>query len=365
MPYEKMLAEIDLCNECGACEEVCPIYKVNNNDLFTPLARLQIAKKVFLNIELTDEEKESIYNCPKCYLCSKVCPQGIDIPGIIHEARVCLAKKGAGPLEKHKKIISGLQNLGNAVNGDPAKRLEWLPEPFPEKESDTLFFVGCLPSYVVTECARSSYFLLKKLNVDFMLLKDEGCCGVYLYDSGRTDLAKELFAKNIERFANLGIKRLIVACAGCYRCFKRYYPQLLGDMDIEVVHITELLAELLKGKEKVLDEKLEVVYQDPCRLGRMENLYQEPRQVLQALGVTVQEMPKNREEALCCGAGSGLRSVFPDLSLKLAGELLDSAPVDSLVTSCPFCAFQLSYAARKLKKDRNIIYIATLLNSLL
>lgn len=366
MSINKLLQKIDLCSECEVCLETCPVYKAAPKEEFSPLARLKAAKKIFLKEEIAPQMIESIYSCLKCCLCSSICPQGIDIPNIVHEARVSLAERGLGPLKKHQKVIAGIQKLGNSVNGDPSKRVAWLPEEFPKKESDTLFFVGCLPSYLVQECARSSYLLLKKLDIDFMLLQDEGCCGVYFYDSGRVDLAQETFEQNAERFKKLGIKKLIVSCAGCYRCFKRYYPRLLNQVDFEIFHITEVLFSLLQEKKiKPKTSGLEVTYQDPCRLGRMEKLYHEPRKLLELCGVTIQEMPQYKEKAFCCGAGAGIRSVYPAISLKLSTTLLDQAPVSPVITSCPFCAFNLNYASKKTARDKEIIYITTLLDTLL
>lgn len=355
MNKSDLLEELELCNECKACFEVCPVYKATHREVFSPASRLSAAKKILSGEEVTAQMIESIYNCCKCQLCESICPQGISITSIIHEARVALAEKGIGPTEKHNRVIEGIQRLGNSVNGDPSKRLEWLPEEFVQRESETLFFVGCLPSYLVQEVARSSYLLLKRLGFNFMILRDEGCCGVYFYDSGRTDLAREKFEENAERFRKLGIKRVVVACAGCYRCFKRYYPQLLGHVDFETVHIVELLPSLLKEKEMPPKRKnLKVIYQDPCRLGRMEGLYQQPRELLELCGVKVREMPQNKEKALCCGAGAGIRSVYPHLSLELASRLLDHVDLEHLVSSCPFCTFNLRYALKKTGREKTI-----------
>ena len=137
-------------------------------------------------------------------------------------------------------------------------------------------------------------------------------------------------------------------------------------MEFETVHIIELLPALLKEKGIRPDGKgIEVTYQDPCRLGRMEGLYEEPREALRLCGIEVGEMPHNREEALCCGAGAGMRSVYRDLSHEMAVSLLGQAPVDPLVTSCPFCAFNLNSASKKAGKDRETVYITEMvLNSL-
>jgi len=289
-------------------------------------------------------------------------PYKISVPEIVARSRIELVTRGLGPLEGHNRIIEGIQRLGNSVNGDPSRRLDWLPEEFPIHESSTLFYVGCLAAYLVKDAAISSYRLLKKLGVDFMILRDEGCCGIYYHEAGRLDLAREKFEENANRFQKLGIKRVILACAGCYHCFKRLYPQLLGSIDFEVVHIIQLLPSLLREKGiKIGDQLTEVTYHDPCRLGRLEGFYDEPREALKLCGVKVNEMPKDRENGLCCGAGAAVRSVYRDLSLKLASNILDQAPVSPIVTPCPFCEFNFSYTARKTGSDKKIAYITDII----
>lgn len=362
----ELMESLELCDECQACLNVCPTYKATQNIEFSPIGRIKTARKLLQDGEVTPQMIESIYNCPECHLCLNVCPYKIDVPAIVEQSRIELVKSGLGPLEGHNRIIDGIQRLGNSVNGDPSQRLDWLPEEFPQREASTLFFVGCLPSYLVKDAASSSYLLLKKLGVDFMILQDEGCCGIYFYEVGRLDLAREKFTENADRFKKLGIKKIIVACAGCYHCFKRFYPQLLGSIDFEVLHIIQLLPSLLKEKVIKVEQKgIEVTYHDPCRLGRLEGFYDEPREALRICGVKVNEIPENRENAPCCGAGGAVRSVYRDLSLKVATSILDQAPTSTIVTSCPFCEFNFSYTARKTERDKKVAYITeTILQAL-
>ncbi len=354
----EIMEMLEQCDECGACLEVCPTYNATQDEEFSPIGRIKTARKIFQGEEVTPRMMEGTYNCPECHLCADACPYNIDVPEIVTQSRIELVRKGLGPLEGHNKIIEGMQRLGNAVNGEPARRLDWLPEEFPTRESSTLFFVGCLASYLVKDAATSSYLLLKKLGADFMILKDEGCCGIYFHEVGRLDLAREKFQENADRFKKLGIKRLIVVCAGCYHCFKRLYPKLLGSIDFEVMHIIQLLPSLLKERGIKLEKKgMGVTYHDPCRLGRLEGFYDEPREALKLCGIKVNEMPENRENGLCCGAGAAVRSVYRDLSLKLATIILDQAPVSPIVTPCPFCEFNFSYTIRKTESDKKVAYI--------
>ena len=142
---------------------------------------------------------------------------------------------------------------------------------------------------------------LQKLGLDFMILEDEGCCGTYLYESGRTDLATDFFQKNVDRFKSLGIREIVVPCNGCLKCFKYFYPDLLGKTDFYVRHVVEVIYELLKENTEILGkaEKM-VTYQDSCRLGRGEAITEAPRKVLEWCGIDLREAVSNRGDAVCC-----------------------------------------------------------------
>ena len=361
MTSEESISRLSACLDCDECLQVCPTYTLSGEDLFSPRGRLQTAARLLQGERLDAREMESIYNCPKCLSCESVCPEEIPVTCIVHQSRQQLARQGVGPLPQHQKVISGLLEKRNAVNGDPARRLDWLPESLPARQSDTLLYLGCLPSYLVKEAATSTYLVLKKLGLDFMILEDEGCCGTYLYESGRTDLAGEFFQANAERFASLGIRQIVVPCSGCFKCFKYFYPELLGKTDFAVRHAVQAVDELLEQNSSVL-RKLgkTATYQDSCRLARGEGVIDEPRQILRSCGVEVQEAEHTGERAVCCGSGGGIRSVYRELSADIAVKLLNEIPTESVVTACPFRAFNLAYTAKKKGIDKKATYLTNL-----
>jgi Fe-S oxidoreductase len=323
--------------------------------------RLKTAKKLFEGEEVNEQMVESLYNCAECIRCETVCPEEIEITKIVSRSRNKLVERGLGPLKKHNKIIGAILHKGNAVNGDPKKRLDWLPNKFLQKKSDTLLYLGCLSSYFLKDIAASSYLVLKKLDLDFMILEDEGCCGIYLYESGRPDLAKEIFQKNVERFDFLGIRRIITPCNGCMQCFKHHYPELLEETSFSVHHVVEAIYDSLKGNPEVLKKNQRTVtYQDPCRLARLEDITEEPREILKWCGAELKEMEENRKDAPCCGAGGGIRSVYRDLSMEMAFNLLSMVKTESVVSTCPFCTFNLSYTSRKKELGKSVTYFTNL-----
>lgn len=357
-----ILQEASRCTGCEACLDVCPTYKATGDLLFSPMYRLKSAAQLLSSQSIEPQLAESMYNCPKCLRCETVCPQDIKISEVVHVAREELVKKDYGPMIRHSEIIGGILKSGNSVNGDPSKRLDWLPEKFSPRQSETLLYMGCLPSYLVKDAAASTYLVMEKLGIDFMILEDEGCCGTYIYEAGKTDVAGEYFQRNVDRFNTLGIKEIVVPCNGCMKCFKYFYPELLGDVPFKVRHVLEVIYEKIKQDPSRLRHMPQTVtYQDSCRLSRGEGCTEEPRELLKWCGAAIEEPEQTGEKMPCCGAGSGIRSVYRKLSLQIASDLLLSMPTDTIVSACPFCVFNLNYTARKKQIAKETTYFTNLM----
>jgi len=159
---------------------------------------------------------------------------------------------------------------------------------------------------------------------------------------GQTDAFKELAAENAKKFKSLGIKKIVTACPGCYATLKKTIEEF--GTNIKVTHVAQEIADLTKsGKLRLKKSTERMTYHDPCHLGRLGGVFEEPREIVRAVATLV-EMPNNRYEARCCGAGAGLQSAFPKLSRELAAKRIaeaKSSGATTLVTSCPFCETQL------------------------
>ena len=359
----KIKEEVEKCTYCNKCLSVCPTYINLEEELLSPPKRIDIAKKIINNEKITQEEFNSIYSCPKCGTCTLACPQEIDVSEIITVLRIELRKQGYSLLENHQRICNSIQNNMNSVNKSPDIRWDWVknPELF-EKSSSTLFFVGCLPCYFLKEGAQATIDLLNALNIDFRLYKDEGCCGSFYLDVGNLNDAEKLYKQNLDKFDDLGIKELIVTCAGCYKAFKKFYPLVIGE-SIPVKHIIELAYDALKkGNLKFIKSNEIVTYQDPCHFGRGFKFFDEPRELLKQACNYV-DMDNIRENSICCGANSAVRAAFRDISMKIALKRLEEAEKKAplLVSSCAFCTFNLSYAARKNERPIKVRYITEVL----
>ena len=198
MDEDKLLEEIDSCLDCKNCNDVCDTFLTTQNPLQSPNVRLQIAKKVFNDGEISEDEKFGLYTCTLCALCDLNCEQNIHISKIIHASKAKLVEQRKAPYEIHNKIIKGIVENDNSVSGNPEERLDWLPEAYRDQEkfeeanSDTLLYLGCMSSFRVKESATASYEILKKGGFSFKILKNEPCCGEYVYSAGDLNLAKKI-----------------------------------------------------------------------------------------------------------------------------------------------------------------------------
>ena len=208
-----------------------------------------------------------------------------------------------------------------------------------------IYFRGCVSREKLPEIPEATQKLLEEAGVSYRILDNEGCCGSVLLRSGFLEDAVEIMEKTLK---DIGYEKVVVSCAGCYRAFKKDYPEVLGEK-VDVIHASQLLAELIRdGKISTPPnyEDIIVTYHDPCHLGRHMGEYQAPRDVLGKISHLV-EMDRDRERARCCGAGSGVKSAFPEISQEVAMMRVEDAKKtgsELLVTCCPFCILNLKSA---------------------
>ena len=198
-----------------------------------------------------------------------------------------------------------------------------------------LYFRGCTAREKQTDISEATERLLNLAGVDYHVLEDEKCCGSVLLRTGFQKEAERQIEKNTEVLKD---EKIITSCAGCYKTLKDDYDGL------DVVHISQFLNELIsKNKLNFTKSDLDVTYHDSCHLGRHSNVFEEPRNVIESVANLV-EMKNSREESLCCGAGGGVKSAYPEIADEMAESRIGQAKQTGcrrLVTSCPFCKLNL------------------------
>jgi len=257
----------------------------------------------------------------------------------------------------------------NPYNEPHENRTDWLPEEFTfSKSAEIAYFVGCTSSYRQQELAIATFKILKKLGVDFTILgPDEWCCGSPLFRTGQIELATELAKHNIEKLNELGVKQIIFSCAGCYRTFAMDYKKI-GKLKGKPVTFSRFMLNQIKDKKiQFKDVPLKVTYHDPCHTTRSLKKpdYKTPRKVLAALpGVELVEMISNKQGSMCCGAGGGVKSAFPDIAISAAKKRLQNAietGADYLVSTCPFCRRNLQDGNNEANLDLKVLDLTELI----
>ncbi|WP_405303812.1 (Fe-S)-binding protein [Methanobrevibacter sp.] len=198
-----------------------------------------------------------------------------------------------------------------------------------------LYFRGCTAREKQTGIQDATEKLLKLARVDYHILDDEMCCGSVLLRTGFEDEAREQINKNTEILKG---EKILTSCAGCFKTLKEDYEGL------DVIHISQLLDNLIKeGRLNFTKKDLNVTYHDSCHLGRHLNVFDEPRDVIKTAANLV-EMENIREDSLCCGAGGGVKSAYPEIADEMAkiriGQAMGTG-CEILVTPCPFCKLNL------------------------
>lgn len=356
------------CLDCGICTGSCPVSKVTPD--FSP--RLMV-EKVLIEQDENPLEDINIWSCLSCGQCSQRCPSNIDYPEFVRMVREEAVRQGKGGVLAHRGLFQSIMRL-QTLDVKQSKT-DWAREAGRISESgDTYFFVGCSTFLDVEfhddwgldmmEGPRGVLKLLNKVGIEPVIHDDERCCGHDLLWNGDRENFEKLARRNVELIKSLGCKRVVFHCPEGYLTFKKFYPQVVGDLGFEAIHFYELLAAELKAGAIEFDTLEGVVtYHDPCRLGRQAGIMDAPRELIQGIpGITLTEMEHNRESGICCGTSAWMNcsACSKEIQKTRINEAL-TAGAQTLITACPKCRVHLSCALRDMETDLKISDINDLL----
>ncbi len=362
-PFKEVIDEIKdaggeifkLCFQCGLCDAVCPWNRVRDFSM-----RRLIREAAF---GLTEIDGEDIWRCTTCGNCPQQCPRGVKQIDVSVSLRRVATEYEVFPasVKSARSARASIISEGNPLQGERGKRSDWakgLPvKPYAEG-MEMLYFVGCYLSYDprMKKVAAATAAILDKAGVAFGILGErESCCGESIRKTGSEEVFKNLARENIKVFIDNGVTRILVSSPHCYHTFRNEYPEFM--VHFEVVHISQLLQELMAEGRLELTGKFEkrVTYHDPCYLGRHNDVYDAPREVLAAVpGLELTEMVDHHRNSLCCGGGGGriwmdtpMGERFSDLRLKQARE----TGAGVLATCCPYCITNFEESRLNLEFD--------------
>ncbi len=356
------------CLDCGICTGSCPVSRVTPD--FSP--RLMV-EKALMDEEENPLEDINIWSCLSCGQCTSRCPSNIDYPEFVRMVRQEAVKQGKGGIQAHRGLFQTIMRL-QTLDVKQSKT-SWAKEAGRISEKgDTYYFVGCAPYFDiefrddwkldVMDSPRGVLKLLNAIGIEPVIHDDERCCGHDLMWNGDQENFKKLAERNVDLIKSLGCKRVVFQCPEGYVTFKKYYPEVLGKLDFEVVHFYDLLVEEMKSKSLDWSPLEQIVtYHDPCRLGRQAGIFDAPRSLIESVpGIVLKEMEHSRENSICCGTSAwmGCSSCSKEIQKKRIAEATATG-ASTLITACAKCRMHLSCALRDLDLDIQIRDINELL----
>lgn len=373
----KDILDLYACAKCGRCHVGCPAQ--TSGKTLSPREFLRHMKDHLLeagpallagssngNGETPQEgegknlvgdvvTEDEIWACTTCGACQEVCPVNIEhIRKLIQFRQNLVLAQNQMP-ESAQLMLRNMQTRGNPWAGAQSLRLrgDWTNEVELkilgqcEEEVSTLLWVGCTGALIERNvlATLSLARVLKAAGVNFAVLGDaESCCGDPARRAGYEFQFQISAEENIEVFKTYGIKEIITYCPHCHNALKNEYPMYAGDFQYKVIHYTELVADLIKqGKLKLTNEVNSLLtYHDPCYLSRYNQVYQEPRQIMQSIPkAKLKEMERSKTTTFCCGGGGGHMWIEEQHgTTKINHVRMDevlTTGVDTVVTSCPYC----------------------------
>ncbi|EFQ82148.1 cysteine-rich domain protein [Aeromicrobium marinum DSM 15272] len=387
----KGILDFTTCTECGRCQSQCPAWNTEK-PLSPKLLMMGLRDHAYAKIPLLDADPDTLteaqkaelerpligdedlfgvidpdvlWSCTNCGACVQQCPVDIEhVDHIDNMRRYQVLVESNFPTELNN-IFKGLERKGNPWGMNPRDRIKWTEGlDFEVKqvgvdvesldEVDWLFWVGCAGAFEdrAKKTTQAVAELLEMAGVSFAVLGDgETCTGDPARRAGNEIVFAQLAMQNAEVFKETKVKKVVSTCAHCFNTLKNEYADY--GVELEVVHHTQLLNRLVReGKLTPVAstgaevEGKKITYHDPCFLGRHNQVYEAPRELLNVIpGATFTEMPRNSERSFCCGAGGARMWMEENIGSRINVNRTEEAVAtgaDQIAVGCPFCRVMLS-----------------------
>ena len=386
----KQLFDTDACTVCGRCTSVCPakltgklldpreivlkvgeVMAATGDPVVSPPVGLPRDITIGADSVFERITSEELWACTSCKACDEICPVNIEILDKILDMRRYLSLMESDFPTELGNTYRAMENSSNVYGMNQADRGDWAAGldgvaiidadsgPF---EHEYLYWIGCAGSFDDRnkKTSRAVAKLLQRADIDFAILgPSELCTGDPARRSGNEYIFQMLALQNVEALEGLGVKKIITQCPHCFNTLKNEYPQLGGNY--EVVHHSQLLAQLVADGRlslagATLDER--VTYHDSCYLGRHNDVYLAPRNVIGSIGgIEVVEMPRNGTRGLCCGAGGARMWMEEHTGKKINIERTEEAlgtGAARIAVACPFCYVMMDDGVKEKGRDEDV-----------
>jgi Fe-S oxidoreductase len=372
------------CTECGRCQDVCPAW-ATGKELSPKLLIMALRDQVFAEgpalvrnaagefeaapLVPNAVKDEIVWDCVTCGACVRECPVSIEHVDHIVDLRRHLVMVDSRFPSEAEQMLRDVERASNPWGKPQTERADWAErlgvrvlepgDPAPE----ILYWVGCAASFDerARTAAESTAKLLKAANIDFAILGPrEACTGDPARRMGNEYLFQAYAEQNVGTLNESGVKKVVASCPHCFNTLRNEYPDFGGDY--EVVHHSELLAELVReGRLEPNADGRAITYHDSCYLARHNDVLEGPRDLVAAVGEPV-EMQRSGKRTFCCGAG-GAHMWMEERAGKINEERAREAAetgADTLAVACPFCTVMLDDGVRQRGDNMRVVDVATL-----
>jgi succinate dehydrogenase/fumarate reductase iron-sulfur protein len=370
MPPElKKFWDLTLCIKCSICHSACPA--AIDEKFLGPSALTATYRFVTDSRDEGGEERlkpmaDNIWLCTQCNSCTMFCPKLLQCANSIVDDHCLVVESGDIP-RTVKDVLESVYKCNNPMGTHQSKRMDWAKglnvKAYPNvTKTDVLYFVCCSNTFDIRnqDIARTMASIFDKLGVNYATLgAEEWCCGDHILRLGEKGLFEMLAEHNVNMFKKMEAEKIITLSPHCYNTFKHDKPY--SEAEFNVQHYTQFLADAISNGKLKLTKAVnkKVAYHDPCFLGKRNDIFDAPRQVLQSIsGLELVEMRRTRQSSFCCGGGAGrvwTEEAQPEKRpcvdrLKEALEL----GVDVIAVACPYCITTLEDAVKTLDVEGKI-----------
>ncbi len=402
---DPLFSQIFRCVRCGACANVCPVYRMVGGH---KMGYIYIgAIGLILTYFYHDKEKANYLsqNCLGCGACKDVCAGNIDLPRLIQEIRKLCQDEFGSPatavlsaqIMKNRKLFHTLlksvrfsqkpfigkenyiRHLPDILFGkhqfkslpslaSKSFRELWAEElqyTLPNPDKTIALFAGCVQDFIYPEQLKSFVKVMKKMNVQIDFPEEQNCCGLPLQMLSQNEIAKDVAMTNTNALRKTNYDAIVTLCASCASHMKHGYQNLLGDSFIhlynKVYDFSTFMVDILQVKSDIFkksDEKVAIHY--PCHQCRTLGVNNQPVKLIEL----VANYTPTKEEKVCCGFGGTYSAKFPEISSELLSNKINditSTTAQRIVMDCPGCVIQIKGGMHKSKHDIKVTHIAELL----
>ncbi len=365
------------CTTCARCQDVCPAYE--SGKALNPMQIVHDVRNyandhapILLKGEQPEETilerigSEAVWACTTCHACVDACPLYIEhVPKLTDLRRNAMMETMEYPDELNV-AMGNLESASNPYGFGMHERADWaegldikIGEP-----AEYIYFVGCAASFDERnqKVARATIGLLKEAGLDVGILgMQEGCSGDPARRAGNEYLFQMLAETNMMTFQELGVKRIIASCPHCFHTLGKEYADYGGD-ELEVLHHSEILAKLQEeGKLPDVSKEESITFHDPCYLGRIGGIIDEPRDIIGGVDV---EIERHGTDSFCCGAGGAQMWMEEDADKRvnqIRAKEIAATGCDTVAVGCPFCSIMVKDGLDSVGAEMDVMDVAEIL----